>query len=439
MLGPLDQDEERVLKETVRRNVSTSRFSRYFRNFWHHYPERFEDFRGLVESTWPGMSVAPPEYSLETNVLAMYFLEQRITRELNWAGTGFQVWCQMLTQIVRVGQSGLLVLDEPEAYLHSGLQRQLVDIFREQGADVILATHSPDLIGYAEPGDILVVDKAKASARRIASPQVTRRALRAIGSLHNATLTQVARTKRVLFVEGDDFRVLSRFARCVGLDRLASGIDFGVIDTHGLPSVEGLAALIRGIETALGHGISSSAIFDSDARGASSVQELIDGFSKHVQFLHIWHRHEIENYLLVPRAIERAVAAEIGRRGRPIPILDGDTLLGEVLVGLRADAEGVFVAQRVENARKSEAAASVVRRATWEFEQEWKSTERRVELAPGKEALAALNRRLSGDFGVSITSSLLVASMLPGDVPTEMGAVLRRLDKRRLAGASSDP
>ena len=74
----------------------------------------------------------------------MFCLEDRMTRELYWAGFGFQIWCQLLTHLCRAQDSSLVVIDEPEVYLHPDVQRQLIGILRELGPDVLLATHSTE-------------------------------------------------------------------------------------------------------------------------------------------------------------------------------------------------------------------------------------------------------------------------------------------------------
>ena len=102
ILGPLEHDEDFVERNTVVAGLSTHRASRHFRNYWHYFPDGFEQFASLVRDTWPGMEIKPPEapdYGSKT--ITMFCTEDRIARELYWAGFGFQVWCQLLTHITR--------------------------------------------------------------------------------------------------------------------------------------------------------------------------------------------------------------------------------------------------------------------------------------------------------------------------------------------------
>ncbi len=125
VLGPLDNDEALVQEDTVRRGLATHRASRHFRNYWHYNPAQFDAFRSQVQTTWPGMDVLLPELtSVGDSKLVMFCTEDRLTRELYWSGSGFQIWCQILTYLVRAEGATLLVIDEPEIYLHPNLQRQ---------------------------------------------------------------------------------------------------------------------------------------------------------------------------------------------------------------------------------------------------------------------------------------------------------------------------
>jgi len=114
ILGPVEHDEQLYQREAAKEALLTHRASRNFRNIWHHYPDSFDEFRMLVQTTWPGMDIKMPEVdpSHDKPLLRMYCPEERIDREIFWAGFGFQVWCQMLTFMVINKTASLLIIDE---------------------------------------------------------------------------------------------------------------------------------------------------------------------------------------------------------------------------------------------------------------------------------------------------------------------------------------
>ena len=93
ILGPVEHHEPLYQAEAARLALFNYRAARNFRNIWHHYPDSFDEFRTALQQTWPGMDIQPPEIdrSHDRPLLFMFCPEQRIPRELFWAGFGFQV------------------------------------------------------------------------------------------------------------------------------------------------------------------------------------------------------------------------------------------------------------------------------------------------------------------------------------------------------------
>lgn len=168
VLGPLEYGEALLKKETVESGATTHRACRHFRNFWYYFPENFDRFAALLADTWPGMTIGPPDLHIDSDGgrLHMFCEENRRTRELYWCGFGFQIWCQLLTHVCRATPGDLLVIDEPETYLHPMIQRYLVQILRGTGAQIVLATHSASIVMAADDNDVIVVDKKSRIATR---------------------------------------------------------------------------------------------------------------------------------------------------------------------------------------------------------------------------------------------------------------------------------
>jgi hypothetical protein len=101
VLGPVEHREVRRERSTVVAGLSTHRASRHFRSYWYYFGEGFDAFSHLIQTTWPGMEIRPPEIDYTSGELSMFCLEDRMTRELYWVGFGFQVWCQLLTHLSR--------------------------------------------------------------------------------------------------------------------------------------------------------------------------------------------------------------------------------------------------------------------------------------------------------------------------------------------------
>src|SRR5205807_6503747 len=109
-----------------------------------------------------------------------------------------------------------------------------------------------EIVSEADPSDLLLVDKRRQSAQRVGSAEGVQSALRSLGSIQNLTLTQLARSRRVLFVEGEDFKLLRAFARRLGLHQLAGGLGFATIACGGFPVPGDLQQKSEGMRMALG-------------------------------------------------------------------------------------------------------------------------------------------------------------------------------------------
>lgn len=191
ILGPVEHNEKLYEKEAARLALFTYGAARNFRNIWYHYPEKFAEFRSVLMQTWPGMDIERPtvDFSHSKPRLHMFCPEERIPREIFWAGFGFQVWCQMLTHVIQANELALFLIDEPDIYLHADLQRQLLGILRTLGPDILIATHSTEMIMEAEADDIVLIDKKRKHARRINNPSQLQEVFGALGSNLNPILT----------------------------------------------------------------------------------------------------------------------------------------------------------------------------------------------------------------------------------------------------------
>jgi len=446
VLGRVEHEETLLQKETVQRHIETHLASRHFRNFWHHFPDNFAEFSTIVAETWPTMQILAPEIIHDrVSRLSMFCLENRITREIFWAGSGFQIWCQLLTHIVAGRGSTLLVVDEPEIYLHPDVQRQLVNILRGCGSDVLLASHSAEIIGEADPSDILLIDKKKRSGQRLRDAEGVQCALEKIGSSQNITLTRLARNRRILFVENDlDIHLIRRFARQLGLIQLAAGTDITAVSSKGFSSWEKVEALGLGIPLTLGTDLVIGAVYDRDYWCDEEIEAVLRRLRSRIAFASIHSRKEIENYLLVPMALTKAIAAAIadklerGGSGVPEPPTEPevDAILDEITLPLRAEIQSQYIARRQDFFRRSRSSldpASVAQQAIQEVDTKWKTVSTRMEIVPGKRVLGTLRERIQGQYGVNLTDQRIVGAFRASDIPSDLRDLLEGLESFRRA------
>lgn len=437
ILGPVEHDEPLYQIEAARRALLTHRAARNFRNIWYHYQDDFVEFRELINATWPGMDIERPEVEIREgkSLLRMFCPEERYPRELYWAGFGFQVWCQLLTFIVRSKNASLLIIDEPDIYLHSDLQRQLVSLLKAIACDVILATHSTEIIAEADPGDLLVINKKMQSAKRIKNPHRLQSVFSALGSNLNPTLTQLAKTRRALFVEGKDFRILGIFARKLGKQALSTRSDFAVIAVEGF-NPQKVRDFAKGMELTLGSEVSKAVIFDRDYR---SDQEISTTRTELLQFsalVHIHARKELENYLLEPAAMYRALdhrIVEHNRRTNGSIRFEEDVqlILQELSEPMKHSVSAQFLAKRSTYERAMAPGldtTTITKRLLDEFEAIWMNWDHRKAVLPGKELLSCFNSYTQEKYKVTLTYTAIAEAMRVSEIPEEICGLIENLD-----------
>lgn len=437
VLGPVEHDETLLQKETVQAALLSHRASRHFRNYWHHFPDGFERFQGLVAKTWPEMEIRRPElvYGANGTRLVMFCRENRIDRELYWIGSGFQIWCQLLTHAMRSNQDSLMVVDEPEIYLHPDMQRQLLSVFRESGPSLLLATHSSELVAEAEPSDILLVNKRSKSARRLDNVEAMQSALEHLGSAHNITLTQLARTRRLVFVEGDDFRLIRRFAERAGFQHLASGLDLVPVAVGGFGQWSRVPSAGWTFQNALGQPVAMAAVFDRDYYCDEEVAEVETELNKVASVVSIHKRKEIENYLLIPEALNRCVTRALAKRsGASSGAIDVAPLLEGIVEELRQETTAQLIGKAMDYFRRPGRSinnATISAQALERCNAQWRDLASKLAVTPGKEVLSRLNKKLQETYGVSITPSSIISCIRKEEIPSDLAQLLAALDEFR--------
>lgn len=367
----------------------------------------------------------------------MFCPEERVPREIFWAGFGFQVWCQMLTHIIQGAESALFLIDEPDIYLHSELQRQLIGLLRDMGPDILIATHSTEIVTDAETDEIVLVNKDRSGGRRIKRPEQLEEVFSVLGSNLNPVLTQLAKTRRVVFVEGQDFQLISKFAYKLGSSKVGSRSDFAVVPIQGF-NPERIRNLKNGMETTLGGKVRVAAILDKDYRSEKERTWIEREARAFCDLVVIHHCKEIENFLLVPEAIDRAAQRRLSdslqRSGRELN-QDIAPFASEVLLNFCQQKRSYVQAQYLALRRSFErSTSSAVNEATFneevlnEFDRLWSASERsQISLIPGKDALGIINQHLQTRYHISITAGSIINAMHGSEVSPEMRQLIDAL------------
>jgi hypothetical protein len=288
---------------------------------------------------------------------------------------------------------------------------------------------------------MVLIDKGNKVAERLKNAEKLQAALSGVGSDHSIPLSQLARSRRMVFFEGEtDFRILRMFARLLGFDRVASGLEIYPAKSDGFGQWKKVADLGWGISKALGNAINVGAVFDRDFFPELFVADIEAQLAAELKLAHVPNRKELENYMLIPTAIERAIASAIHDKAKrdesPAPKLpDVQKMLEDITEKYRVEVLSQRTSREVEycKARAPVIDVSTLNsKAINDFERRWSTLGGRLIIVPGKSVLQELRDRISEKYGVSLTNSRIIGSIREDEVPDDLKELIKKLEAFRL-------
>jgi predicted ATPase len=255
---------------------------------------------------WFGVKLNRPEYEpgVDVNIKVEYTHAGR-AYDIISGGSGFHQVLTLLAFLMGYAPSTIM-LDEPDAHLHVRLQRDLLDVFREiarqRDVQFLTATHAEEFMKGVDPSQIISILSSKPK-RVTALPAV----VEAMAVVSNDEIVRVRLSPYVLYIEGEtDERIIRSWAKILKHDELISKFLIkpmlgGSKKSMQEQSAKHFAALRQIVPEAKQHILLD---FDTDEAAINPSQDNIH--------LSEWKRKNIENYLIVPPAWERAVANRLG-------------------------------------------------------------------------------------------------------------------------------
>jgi hypothetical protein len=153
---------------------------------------------------------------------------------------------------------------------------------------------------------------------------------------------------------------------------------------------------------------------------------------------------EIENFLLIPSAIDRAVVERLEERKTRGSSAETHKLQTVELLEQFASEKHNYVLsqfiagkrkfQREQNAALDE--STVTEDVLKEFELLWSDQTQRLSIIPGKEALSWLNRIFQEKYGITISSTNIIHKLQPAEIPEGIRKLiqsLRQFSAQRIA------
>lgn len=432
VLGPIDHNERLLDAVYVKNNIAGRLSSRHFRNQLRLLEESGDlaDFLTWA-SEWMGdlaFDRVQTQMSDDGAVVTAFVFEaaSRVPKELVWAGDGIQVWLQLLYHVHRIRNQAVIVLDEPEVYLHPDLQRRLVRLLESTGAQVVIATHSTELLAEADGRNAILVDRSRRRGIRPTTEAQHDMLSAMLGTAFNLRIAKALRSRVAVFVEGRDMVVLRHFARRLGLAHVEREEGLSVIPLNGYTGWRHVEAFRWLIEEILPNSLRTFVILDRDYRADRECSAVTDALAAVGVDGHVWRRKELESYLLTPSVISRLSGAPLSSVAEWIATIS-DAMGNEVF--------GRQLQERVTSevhARQHQ--VDVMSAFKAEFDEAWADLDYRLFASPPKQIISALNRQLQANGYKAVSVSGLARAHRVDEIAEEMRDLLELINSAAADG-----
>ena len=282
----------------------------------------------MVTKSWAGIDIKYPEIARSDRAfLQMFYTENRIDREVYWSGFGFQVWLQVLTHLLRGTANSILVIDEPDIYLHPDLQRKLPHLVNGRFPQFFMATHSVEIINEANSGDVASINSSHRSAKRLSTEDDYQALFNYIGSYENIDFSRLARAKRIIFFEGKDRKLLRKFANKLNATKFSDDTDTSILQAGGFSQWRRVKDVAWTFKEVLKLQVDMFSIFDRDFRPKEEIDKFLESMEQEGIRCVVLARKEIENYALTTASLVRSIRARQEERKAPSQFLSEEEII----------------------------------------------------------------------------------------------------------------
>ncbi len=435
------RDEEYRPPARQRGLVSAGRHNEVLRNLLvdvkQGRPARFDALQLVLKERFSG-TIGEAEFDAELDqfVRVTFRGEGGVEHDLYSSGAGFVQIVQMLAFIF-AREPSVVLLDEPDAHLHSSLQRVVVEILddlsRSEGFQVLIATHSKEIINFVDPTRLILVEAGAGSASLVTTEVTPIAVLKSLGAIDNVDAYTLVKNKRCLFVEGTgDATILGRFAATLGIRALTGDDRVVTMPVGGADRFEHVQQLDV-FESMLGEPLRSLEIRDRDGRTQEHRQVLVDRSQRP---LHILELDSIESYLLNPTVIARVIAEIFEERSKQAEPPSADEIESHLCAlsdEMRQEVED-RIAERytqdrwaIAQERATVVEANAAARAF--VEARWYDVKARIAVMPGKVYLSRARRLVQDVYGVNFGNERLAESFLQDEIPGELQSLLQQVSQ----------
>ncbi len=423
-IGLIKEKEKLLEVKTVDEHRDTYLSSRHFRNEVLLYKDDYwRDFQTMAESSWENLSIKSLDYdygSFDSDYILLMVSENHFLAEIGLMGSGLQMWLQIIWFICRSKEYDTIILDEPDVYMHPDLQLKLLSITKKLNKQVIIATHSIEIISEAPPNNIIMVDKKISNMKYANNLKAVQNMVDNIGGIQNLSLIRIGLKKKCLFVEGHDIYLLSKFYQHLYPERENIFSDLPIVEIKGFANLSEAFGTSKLFYLETNNTIKSMCILDRDYYCDELLQKKQNRATDNHLELHIWNKKELENYLIILPTLYRLTNQKI----------EYDVFLEEIekLVDVYKSKVESQIFAHLQEYHRSLDISTLFQQTNTFMEQNWNSLDSKINIAPGKELLKDIMSWFQEQLKISITTKKIINASSPEEIDAELINVLNQIE-----------
>lgn len=422
-VGALLAEETARDKRYLYKHINGYLSYRHIRNQMSDMPAEFKRFKQMLTETWStSLQVGEIEYGIgeKQNHYGLTVRDGPFVSEMALVGSGLQAWIQTTWFLARVDPDSIIVLDEPDVFLHADLQKKLIKLLAaERYRQTIVATHSLEMIADVAPGEIILVSKRSQRSRALSSNAQAQSVVEAIGTNLNMQLSKVAAAGRILFVEGKDYGFLDQVAFKMGnafYDKFSKIPHFAVGGMNNWPRAAMASRAFH--ETSSGK-VEGVMFIDRDYKSDELFVGVVEEAKKDGLRMVVWSKKEIENYFLDTKLIHSYLC----RSDAAVDYGKLCSIVDEVIGELAEDLP-VLIADSLQAADRKLSLPTVMARSNAVIKERLEKGAVWRDIVSGKKALSMISQRCQAEWGAQISPMSLCRHMTLEDVAPELRAAI---------------
>lgn len=416
-LNLIREKEKKLATETIERDQYTYLSSLHFRNEILLYKnDYFLKFKNIAEKIWSGLCIDDVEYSYDNDEVLFWIKDNQFTSELGLMGSGLQMYLQIIWFIAKNSSGATIILDEPDIYLHPNLQKKIFNYIKSMNTQIIIATHSVELISEADFKNVFQIDKTRRIQRYSNGLSNVQNIVEKIGSVQNMSLLRLGLSKKCIFVEGLDMKLLNKFYKILYPEKIEILSDLPIIELGSFTRYEQALGVSKLFYKETDGNFKCICILDRDYRMENELNRIKKNAEEAHLNLHIWERKELESYLINPNVLYKFIKDNVSYE--------------DFISGLNYALDSFYYelmdqySNAIHEVDRSKNIQTTNQEARLYIDARWDSLDKKLRLINGKNLLSFIIKYMKEEYKVSINKNKILDKFSAEDVDKEIKNVI---------------